>query len=206
MCLSVWWLHVCQRGHLVVYAPLPQATTGQQRPWYTLRMSKTSICVVEGGPICFVPEEWRAKLFGCGPFTSQARLTFYQTDVSFVLLLEINTKWYGYLSVGFWGTSVPISLKLCCVHLKCLWYTKWTCMEIKCHKNTVCGRLWCLTIIRIVYSMYLKSQVYVYWCIQIWDICKMTKVLRPKLVEKKLILQTFLPTWHSKLPYMYVAN
>lgn len=35
-------------------------------------------------------EEWSAKLFGCGPFTSQARLTFYQTDVSFVLLLEIN--------------------------------------------------------------------------------------------------------------------
>lgn len=38
-----------------------------------------------------VPEGWSAKPFGGGPFISQARMSFYQTDVSLVLLLEINT-------------------------------------------------------------------------------------------------------------------
>lgn len=38
----------------------------------------------------FVPGEWIASPFGCASLISQARLTIYQTDLSFVLLLEIN--------------------------------------------------------------------------------------------------------------------
>lgn len=69
--------------------------------WYTSTISKTMTHIVKGeqNSLCmkcrdffFVPEEWRAKRFGCGPFTPQARLTFLSNRyVSFVLCLEINT-------------------------------------------------------------------------------------------------------------------
>lgn len=58
-----------------------------------------------------VPEGWRAKPFGCGPFISQARMSFYQTDVSYVLLLGINTTNTND-TVGFLGTFVPYLIQM----------------------------------------------------------------------------------------------
>lgn len=116
--------------------------------------------------VCFNARRTECQTI-CRPFTSQAWLTFCQTNVSLVFLSKVNTtNTPDILSSQSHSRPFLNSICLCCVHLKCLCtLDKWA-RRGKNAINPCCAFVnWS---VYLAYWVYLKLQMYLCRYTQTW--------------------------------------